>query len=227
MEPEVKRNLKESADSFAERLKKGGYSSSIEGYYDYQVKLEILRGGRSFGCANIWYSPKKDKFSLTVSEMTDRKVADAVKALWEGKEREKFHEENDLAGWHLFVDGSHKDGLIRWAFLAVKDNKVMFSASGDADEPEFAEMRNILGEVRAVEEGIKRLLKEKAGEVTVHYDYAGLERWAKGEWKTNNGLTKKYRAFFEDLKMTVNWNKVEGHSGHFYNELADRLAGGR
>jgi ribonuclease HI len=227
LNPEIRKQLKSSADLFAARLEKAGYSSAVEGYYDYQVKLAIRRGGGDCGCANIWYSPKKDKFSLTVSEMTDRTSAEAVKALWEGREREKFHEENDLKGWHLFVDGSHKDGRIRWAFLAVKDNAVMFSASGDADEPEFAEMRNILGEIRAVEHGIRRLAEEKAKEVTVHYDYAGLEHWARGEWKTNNELTRQYRFFFGDLKMTVHWNKVEGHSGHFYNELADKLAGQR
>ena len=64
------------------------------------------------------------------------------------------------------------------------------------------------------------------GEIDLYYDYAGIEKWCTGEWKTNKKGTAAYKQFYDEIskKVKVNFIKVKSHSGVEYNEKADRLA---
>ncbi len=70
----------------------------------------------------------------------------------------------------------------------------------------------------AIERGYKKLF--------LSYDYAGIEKWALGEWKTNKAGTRAYKTFYDSIKdeLQVKFIKVPAHSGVKYNELADSLA---
>lgn len=55
--------------------------------------------------------------------------------------------------------------------------------------------------------------------------------WQANGWKTKSGydvknkeLWEKLLHFVESSKLTIKFNKVKGHSGNEYNELADKLA---
>ncbi len=55
----------------------------------------------------------------------------------------------------------------------------------------------------------------------------GIEKWAKGEWKTNKYGTQKYKEYYDSIKdiLKVEFIKVKAHSGgDKYNEEADKLA---
>lgn len=58
------------------------------------------------------------------------------------------------------------------------------------------------------------------------YDYAGIEHWAKGEWKCNKKGTIDYKAFYDSVKdrLAVTFVKIEAHTGVEGNERADTLA---
>ena len=45
-------------------------------------------------------------------------------------------------------------------------------------------------------------------------------------WKTNKSGTISYKQFYDEIKKSVkvSFNKVKGHSGDKYNDVADRLA---
>ena len=60
----------------------------------------------------------------------------------------------------------------------------------------------------------------------IFYDYAGIEKWCSGEWKTNKNGTRKYKEFYDEIskKVKVHFVKVKGHSNDHYNDLADKLA---
>ncbi len=89
-------------------------------------------------------------------------------------------------------------------------------------------MRNVAGEIR----GGAMVAMEKAlamgGKDTLylHYDYMGIEKWAKGEWKANKYGTQEYRDYYNSIKNKLNviFIKVLAHSGDKYNEEADALA---
>ncbi|MBR1740809.1 MAG: RNase H, partial [Lachnospiraceae bacterium] len=56
--------------------------------------------------------------------------------------------------------------------------------------------------------------------------YEGIAKWCNGAWKTNKEGTKAYRAFYEEMAkgMEIRFEKVRGHSGDKYNDMADHLA---
>ena len=62
--------------------------------------------------------------------------------------------------------------------------------------------------------------------IEICYDYLGIEKWATGEWKAKNSLTKKYANFMKENsdKLNISFKKIAAHTGNKYNEEADKLA---
>lgn len=122
----------------------------------------------------------------------------------------------------VYVDGSFSNANAHagWGFVAVKDNKEIFSASGVSKEPALS--RNIDGELQASIEAILWAEKENI-EITICHDYEGIGRWATGEWKANSEVAKQYVDFIRKHKVP-HFVKVSAHSGNKWNDRADELA---
>ena len=67
---------------------------------------------------------------------------------------------------------------------------------------------------------------KKIKEITLFYDYQGIEAWAVGDWKANLPYTQDYVKFYNKVKTAVNVNfvKVKAHTGIELNEVVDKLA---
>lgn len=63
-------------------------------------------------------------------------------------------------------------------------------------------------------------------DVDLYFDYAGIEYWANGSWKTNKPATQAYKQFIAHARtyMKIRFHRVEGHKGILLNELADLYA---
>ena len=46
-------------------------------------------------------------------------------------------------------------------------------------------MRNVSGEILGAMAAVERAIELKLPEVTIYYDYMGIEMWAEGAWKRN------------------------------------------
>ena len=79
-----------------------------------------------------------------------------------------------------------------------------------------------MGSLKAVEFTIKNGFEE----VTIVYDYQGIESWALGTWKRNKELTQNYNKIMQEnmKKIKIRFLKVKGHSGDKYNDIVDKLA---
>lgn len=127
-----------------------------------------------------------------------------------------------------YIDGSfnaatkvYGSGVL--LFIEGKEEPICLSQPGN--NPAFVSQRNVAGEVMAamlVMEGCKKI--PNLEELTIYYDYAGLECWVKGTWNARNSLSQAYRDYARSLPFKLSFRKVTAHTGVRYNEEADRLA---
>lgn len=126
-----------------------------------------------------------------------------------------------------YVDGSYdiKNKAYSYGLVAVTNEGREFFNGKDNDE-ELVSMRNVSGEIMGAMVAMDLALKRNKKVLYIYYDYAGIEHWAKGDWKTNKEGTKDYKNYYDSIKskLKVIFIKVQAHSGVELNEEADRLA---
>ena len=133
----------------------------------------------------------------------------------------------DMPEVYAFVDGSYNVQTKIYGyggFLMHGGKKELLQGSGSDEE--MASMRNVAGEILGSMAAIERALELGLTEITVYYDYAGIEMWADGSWKRNKKGTAAYYDYICSVKdrISIRFVKVKGHSGVEGNEEADRLA---
>lgn len=127
-----------------------------------------------------------------------------------------------------FCDGSYNVYLKRYGFggFIMDQNEIPFYFSGYGSEYPLKEMRNVAGEMFGAIYAIKAALQLGLKNITIHYDYEGIAKWAIGEWKTNNNFTKAYAKKINEYakEIKIKFQKERAHKGIEGNEIADMLA---
>lgn len=131
-------------------------------------------------------------------------------------------------GLCIYVDGSFMidKGNYSFGLVAVEDGKVIHKDNGKGFDEEAIALRNVSGEVLGAQKAVEFALDKGYKEVTIAYDYQGVESWAIGTWKRNNRITQNYNKFMQEKMnfIDIKFKKIKGHSGDKYNDMADMLA---
>lgn len=200
-----------------------------------------VKNGRNPGIYNTWaecenevkgFKEAKFKKFKTYEEATSF-IEDNKNQFNDGvirdEKTESIVEVDDIKDGEVvaYVDGSFSIETMTYSYgmvIFTKEGKEVFS--GKDNDKDLADMRNVAGELRGAIEAMKLSISKGKNTLYLHYDYMGIEEWAKGNWKTNKAGTKAYKEFYDSIKdkLDVVFIKVLAHSGVEYNEEADTLA---
>lgn len=215
--------LLQKAGALIEVLKKAGVEAEVGLIRDYMLKLLLQKDRKVYGNAIIYYSPKKGSFSLKTHELKDKNILPVLERAWEEVE---FEQIKNNKGYEIYVDGSHINGKVGYAFVVLKDGRKIKESFGIVTGEPYTLHHQVGGEIKAVEEALAWCEQNGIKEVTIYHDFLNLEKWATGEFETNNKLTTDYQKYVQNSNVKIYWEKVPGHSGVKWNEYVDKLARG-
>lgn len=189
------------------------------------MKYYAVRQGRKMGIFTTWAECQKQVTGFKGAEFKSFSSEGEARNYLSRKEEElPPADEGTLVA---YVDGSFDSACGVYgsgAVLLVNGEEVYLKQRGK--DPNLVEMRNVAGEIGACRMSIVYALDHGYRQIHIYYDYMGIEKWATGEWKANKDGTRAYKAFIDSVrdKIVIRFCKVQAHSNHKYNDLADKLA---
>ena len=187
------------------------------------MKYYAVKNGRKNSIFTEWTDCKAQVDGYSGAEYKSFASESAARAYLAG-EAEADANSGSLTA---YVDGSYNIETGEFSYGAVilqKDEAEMYSEK--FADSELSTMRNVAGEIKGAEFVMRYCVERGIKSVKIVYDYNGIAAWATGEWKTNKDGTRAYKAYYDSVKdrLSVTFEKVKGHSGDKYNDMADRLA---
>lgn len=242
--------LKKIYESIQPELNEIGFSTGIALIRDYMLKVSVTEGEIMIGKLIIDYSPKKRSYSYRkdtdmAEEQYDRILSlltgqvgmgfskspsvpfsslEKPKKTKEGMPDETVDYDTLPTQYQAYVDGSFIESAIGYGAVILKRGEPVDEIYGRVDDPEAFASRQVGGEIRAVIETLEWCGKNGISDITVFYDFRNIEKWATGEFKTNNPMTQEYKRYIDSCGIRVYWRKVESHTGIAFNDRADELA---
>ena len=146
------------------------------------------------------------------------------------KKDASLKEESFIAdeGLTAYVDGSFSLEKKNYSYgmVCIENGEVVFTDNGIGTDKNAISLRNVSGEVNGAMKAVEYAIENNFNQITIVFDYQGIESWALGTWKRNNDITKNYNEFMQEKmkEIKINFKKVKGHSGDKFNDMADKLA---
>ena len=174
------------------------------------------------------------KGAIYKSFKTEKEAIEFLALNSEGKVSTKKKDSNEEIlnlenmGLVIYVDGSFSIEKSNYSYglIAIDNGEIIHEDCGAGEDEDAVSLRNVSGEVLGALKAAEFAMKNGFQEVTIVYDYKGIECWALGTWKRNKDLTQKYHNIMQEnmKKIKINFVKVKGHSGDRYNDKVDKLA---
>lgn len=128
---------------------------------------------------------------------------------------------------YAYVDGSYNEKTKQYGCgVVIVDETSTYEFFDSDNDIEMVSMQNVAGEILGAKIAITEAIAMGLSEITIYYDYQGIECWANGTWKRNKKGTIEYYNFIQEAKeiIKINFIKVKAHSGVKLNEAVDKLA---
>jgi ribonuclease HI len=189
-------------------------------------KFYAVRKGKKVGIYNTWNECKEQVNGFSGAEYKSFTTLDEAKEYVEGIKAIEF--KNLESSVEAYVDGSYEHCIRAFGsgVVILKNNVVEKTYSIKGQDESLVSMRNVAGEIEAAKIAMAYCISNEIENLTLYFDYEGIEKWCMGIWKANKEGTIAYKKFYDSIKDTLNvkFVKVKAHSGDKYNEEADKLA---
>ena len=220
----LEKKVKELTEKVKREMK---FELNVLMFRDYMVKIEIVNEFLDVLLVfNLYYSPKKDSFRVVVEIEKDMMLGTWIRNLFQvngvPKKEEKKDERSGQTDYIAYTDGSYLNGRIGYGAVLLQKDRVIKTFSGGVEGTES--FRQVAGELEAVMQVVRFCEKKDISTVIIRFDYTGVRDWATDAWAAKNELTKYYKKKIQNTTVNVIWEKVDAHSGDYYNDMADRLA---
>lgn len=133
----------------------------------------------------------------------------------------------------FYTDGSNnpEETIPGYGFVIAQRGALEKAApmhlSGQTTEEGLKPLRNVAGELMAAMKAVQFALKHNLTDIELRYDYAGVGEWVSGKFTTENSeYYEKYAVWMREMgkRLNITYTQIPGHSGDYYNELADVTA---
>ena len=201
-------------------------------------KIYAVRKGKTTGIFYSWDEcsasvngyPGAEYKSFTTKEEANSYLENsfAVQIEEEKKDQKNTALDGTESTLTAYVDGSFDPSIGKYAFgciLLTPDGEII-RESGNGQDPESLAIRNVAGEMLGAMYAVQWAVNHGYPSLTIYYDYEGIAKWAKGDWKAKNKRTQQYAEFMNGKRsyIQLSFQKVKAHSGDHYNEEVDKLA---
>lgn len=201
-------------------------------------KIYAVRKGKTTGIFYSWDEcsasvngyPGAEYKSFTTKEEANSYLGNsfAVQIEEEKKDQKNTALDGTESTLTAYVDGSFDLSIGKYAFgciLLTPDGEII-RESGNGQDPESLAIRNVAGEMLGAMYAVQWAINHGYPSLTIYYDYEGIAKWAKGDWKAKNKRTQQYAEFMNGKRsyIQLSFQKVKAHSGDHYNEEVDKLA---
>ena len=190
------------------------------------AKFYAVKKGKKTGIFSTWDECKEQVTGFKGAVYKSFKTLSEAEAFLERNE-EKIENIEEVDGVYAYIDGSFDriNGIYGSGVVIVDgDKKHEYKHAGNRED--YAQLHNVAGELEAAKFVMWYAVDKKIKEITLFYDYQGIEAWAVGDWKANLPYTQDYVKFYNKMKtaVKVNFVKVKAHTGIELNEVVDKLA---
>lgn len=189
-----------------------------------------VRVGENPGIYETWAECEAEVKGYKGAKYKKFKSKEEAKLFLQGMESEsKMKDSIELRDNEViaYVDGSFSLEKMTFSYgVVLITREGIEEFNGQDNDKELASMRNVSGELKGAMVAMEIAVDRGMEVLYLHYDYAGIEEWALGRWKTNKEGTQKYKEYYDSIKgnIKVVFIKVQAHTGVEYNERADKLA---
>ena len=146
------------------------------------AKFYAVRKGKKPGIYMSWDMCKQQTAGFSGAEFKSFPTKEAAEE-YIGQKQQTVEKEPEN---YAFVDGSYNIATKVYGyggFLMADGKREVLQGAGE--EEEMASMRNVAGEVLGSMAAIEKAVELGLAELTIYYDYMGIEMWATGTWKRN------------------------------------------
>lgn len=186
-------------------------------------KYYAIRQGRKTGIFTSW-----DETKQYVSGYKNAEYKSFTSKVEADNYLNNQQEQSNEDGLQAYVDGSFDKKNKKYSYgIVLLENNTILDTLKNADNGErYVDSFQIAGECFGALNAIKWAINHHYSQITIYYDYIGIEKWALKEWRANKSVSKDYVAFFDRFKenIDVKFVKVKAHTGVEMNEMADQLA---